>query len=360
MIVDCYTDFQPLEEIWLGDTYPVDFYDNLPNELREHFHKLTEDTQKTLTTVQKTLEDFGVVVRRPNFDSDSSFYRDDNDRLIKPPTAPRDFNMCLGNKMYNVNYGFKKNPFQNTIDEYIAKGEDVHFVDRDKPYAWVGYGEVVRVGKDLYYDVWTEKNIAETMNRPRRLKTCLQGFRDMSQDYRRHLLHFGGHADGVFCPVKEGVIISTHYGEGDIYSQTFPGWQQFWLKDVTEKRREKFLKSKVSVDFNKWWIPDNRYHSPVFNEYVHDAVKHWTGDSTETIFDVNMLVVNEKNAIVFCEDDAIFDIFKKIDVNPIVIDHPTRGFWDAGFHCMTSDIRRRGGQKDYFPDRPTEFEKEYT
>ena len=353
MIVDCYTDFQPLEEIWLGDTYPISFYDNLDSELQEHFHKLTEDTQNTLNKVQNILKGHNVIVRRPSFSSDSSNYRDKNDMLIKPPMSIRDTNMCLGNKMFNLNLGWKINPFKETIDQYIKNNEDVHYVDRSKPYAWVGYGEVVRLGKDLYYDVALEQS------QPRRLKTCTKGFKDIGNNFRRHLLHFGGHADGVFCPVKEGYIISTHYGDKKIYDKTFPGWQVFWLPDVTKARSKKFKESKVSLEFNKWWIPDNHYHSPVFNKYVHDAVKHWTGDSTETVFDVNMLVVDEKNVICFCEDDTIFDIFKKLNINAHVVDHPTRGFWDAGFHCLTSDIRRLGGQKDYFPGRPRIFEKEY-
>jgi hypothetical protein len=353
MILNCHTDFQPLEEVWLGDTYPVSFYDNLNQELQEHFCKLTEDTQNTLNKVEDILKQHNVIVRRPSFDSDSSNYRDKNDMLIKPPMSVRDFNMCLGNTMYNLNLGWKINPFKNTIEQYLKNNQHIHMVDRSKPYAWVGYGEVVRLGKDLYYDVALERSDAE------RLQTCINGFKDIGKDYRRHLLHFGGHADGVFCPVKEGYIISTHYGDAEIYQQTFPGWEVFWLPDVTQKRMQKIKKSKVSLNFSKWWIPDNFYHSPVFNEYILDAVKHWTGDSTETVFDVNMLVIDEKNVICFCEDDAIFDIFKKLNLNAYIVDHPSRGFWDAGFHCLTADIRRTGGKVDYFPERESNFEREY-
>ena len=128
---------------------------------------------------------------------------------------------------------------------------------------------------------------------------------------------------------------------------------------LLQERYKKFRESKVSLDYSRWWIPDNSYHSPVFNEYIYNAVNHWTGDSTETVFDVNMLVIDEKNVICFCEDDSIFQIFKRLGINAYVVDHPTRGFWDAGFHCLTSDVRRMGGQKDYFPNRPENMRKEY-
>jgi len=31
-----------------------------------------------------------------------------------------------------------------------------------------------------------------------------------------------------------------------------------------------------------------------------------------------------------------------------VVDFPTRHFWDSGIHCITVDIRRQGGCKNYF------------
>ena len=353
MIIDCHTDFQPLQEVWLGSPYPVGFYDELDSELKECFHRLTEDTQKTLSKMEQVLVDHDVTVRRPHFDSDSSHYRDRNDMLIKPPMSPRDFAMCLSDTLYFLNHGWKKNPYQHVIDEYLDKGENIHMVDRSKPYAWVGFGEVVRMGRDLYYDVELEQDS------PRRLRTCTEGFKKLGEGYRRHLLHFGGHADGVFCPVKEGVIISTHYGEKAIYEQTFPGWRVHWLPDVTKARREKAKQSNVTNEFHKWWVPDNMYHSPVFNKYIMEKVRHWTGDSTETVFDVNCLVIDEKNVICFCEDDTILEILHSEGLTPHLIDHPTRGFWDAGFHCMSTDVRRTGGQQDYFPSREADLEKEY-
>lgn len=353
MIIDCHTDFQPLKEVWLGSPYPAGFFDDLDSQLKECFHRLTEDTQKTLGKMEKVLADHDVIVRRPRFDSDSSHYRDPNDMLIKPPMSPRDFAMCLSDTLYFLDHGWKKNPYQHVIDEYRAKGEQIHMVDRSKSYAWVGYGEVVRMGRDLYYDIGLEQDD------PERLRTCIDGFRTLGDGYRKHMLHFGGHADGVFCPVKEGVIISTHYGEKEIYEQTFPGWRVYWLPDVTKKRRLKAQESKVSPAFQKWWISDNSYFYPVFNQHIMDHVRHWTGDSTETVFDVNCLVIDEKNVICFCEDDTILEIFHKEGITPHLIDHPTRGFWDAGFHCMSTDVRRLGGQQDYFPSRSIQFEKEY-
>lgn len=353
--VSSHTGFQPLEEVWLGGTYPVDFYDNLDQEIFDGFAKITELTNTTLLEIKKKLEQLGIKVRQPIFKSDSSFYRDANDKLIKPPICPRDFNLALGETMYNVNIGWKHNPFQHVIDQYESGGEKIIHVDRSKDmHAWVGYGETVRLGKDLYIDVEFEENSDQV-----RLQKCMQGFRTLSEGYRKHFLHIGGHADGVFCPVKEGLIISTHYASKEIYRQTFPGWEVVWLNDITKKRKKIAEREKIKMDYSRWWVPDNNFITPIFSDYICKFVKDWGGNAAETVFDVNMLVVDEKNVICVCEDDLVLDVLSTHGVNVHAVNHPARGFWDAGFHCMSSDIRRTGECRDFFPQREKIFERHY-
>ena len=163
----------------------------------------------------------------------------------------------------------------------------------------------------------------------------------------------------MFCPVKEGLIISTHYAGKEIYSETFPGWEVFWLNNVTEKRKNIAEHKKIKLEHSRWWTPDNNFMSPIFSDYIYNFVKSWTGNAAETVFDVNILVIDQKNVVCFCEDDLVLNILNKQNVNVHLINHPTRGFWDAGFHCMSSDIRRIGECKDYFPQRQKNFERQY-
>ena len=55
-IIESFTGFQPLEETWIGGTYPISFYDHLPNEIQDTFGKITEQTEIGFTNLQKTLE----------------------------------------------------------------------------------------------------------------------------------------------------------------------------------------------------------------------------------------------------------------------------------------------------------------
>ena len=145
----------------------------------------------------------------------------------------------------------------------------------------------------------------------------------------------------------------------EIYEQTFPGWEVYWLRDTTIKRKNIFQEKKIKLEYSRWWTADNNFMSPIFSDYICDFVKNWTGNAAETVFDVNMLVIDEKNIICFSEDDVVLEILTKNNINVHVIEHPARGFWDAGFHCMSSDIRRTGGCEDYFSQREQNFERHY-
>lgn len=90
-IVESYTGFQPLEEVWIGGTYPENFYRHLPNEVEDTFCILTEKTRKSFAQLKKTLQKLGVQVREPTFSSDPTLYMDRYENLIKPPVAPRDW-----------------------------------------------------------------------------------------------------------------------------------------------------------------------------------------------------------------------------------------------------------------------------
>ena len=61
--------FTPLKEVWLGDCYPESYYDHLPDEIADPFRQITQWTKEDTGKLQRFLEDRGIVVRRPVFDS---------------------------------------------------------------------------------------------------------------------------------------------------------------------------------------------------------------------------------------------------------------------------------------------------
>ena len=66
-IIESFTGFQPLEEVWIGGTYPTSFYSHLSNEVQDTFGRITEQTEIGLANLEKTLTKLNVKVRELSF-----------------------------------------------------------------------------------------------------------------------------------------------------------------------------------------------------------------------------------------------------------------------------------------------------
>jgi hypothetical protein len=88
-----------------------------------------------------------------------------------------------------------------------------------------------------------------------------------------------------------------------------------------------------------------------FTDYVESWLGHWVGYVEETVFDVNMLVVDENNVICNNYNETVFKAFERHNITPHILNFRHRYFWDGGLHCITSDLHREGSIKDYFPER---------
>jgi hypothetical protein len=333
-MIESYTGFQPLKEVWLGDVYPVEWYENYNNRTRDFFSEITEITKLDLNKIEKKLIELGILVRRPKFDNKAQFL-DEHDNLCKPPITPRDWAMTLGNTLYVIpQYPNSITGFDSAIAEYKNNNQNAIVLDRSlpDPECYVSFPSTVRIGADLYLDCHPENS--------NYYKNFLTAANNWAKDYRVHITHTGDHSDGVFCPVTPGQIFSTHYRTQ--YKKTFPNWEVFWLTDTTKTR-------KNNNRNGKWWV--NGYNYQHFNDSVSEVAENWIGNPSETVFEVNMLIIDEKNVLCIAEDDAGFKKLEQLGITPHVVDFRTRGFWDGGLHCLTVDIHRTGGKLDYWPGR---------
>jgi len=328
-MISSHTGFQPLQEVWLGNCYPDQFYDHLDPQLRDFCCQISEITRQDLDRIQKKIQEFGVHVCRPDFSAGVSAYVDDQDHLIKPPITPRDWALTLGNTLYiNPQYSSGVQPWQQDLDRY---GSGVRILDRfshtPEDWCYIVFPSVVRVGQDIFIDYEPTD--------PHQVRAIGTVAQELSGRYRLHFSSTGDHSDGVFCPVNAGTIVSSHYREH--YEQDFPGWQVIPLPDS-------------SAGFNgsntRWWVPGvDLCH---FNNSMLDIIAPWTGDSRETVFEVNMLVIDPANVLVLAYDDHVCHELEKVGITPHVVDFRARGFWDGGLHCLTLDIRRRGSIVNYW------------
>ena len=160
-------------------------------------------------------------------------------------------------------------------------------------------------------------------------------------------MNTGGHSDGVYCPVCPGLIISLR--DVPTYATTFPDWEVVYLPGQSWNRLHPFLSLKQK-NKGKGWKPGFEKDQEVIDT-VETWLQHWTGYIEETVFDVNMLIIDPKNVMVFNYNKLVFDALERYGITPHIVPFRHRYFWDGGIHCVTSDLHREGTMQDFFPGR---------
>lgn len=353
-----HNNWDPLEEIWLGDVWPSHFYDDVSDSrVRDSFYQITEWTKQDLKRVENKLKEFNVLVRRPKTDGSRDLYLDTNlnhisyGKLLKPPITPRDNNAVIGNRLYFNDYRLI-NCYRDLLNQYNIENVTVAGIPNTKNISLSGAG-TVRLGRDIIFDLHIcNDEILEKATEQEYKSLLFSHFygyfkpilSEFQNDYRIHLGTNGGHVDGCFMTIGEGKVICTHYW--DDYDLMFPGWEKFHLYSPTYSEHSR----GQGPSNNRWTVPGYMCHQS-FNEYIEKYCTEWVGNYKETFFEVNVMMIDEKNMLCMGEHESLFNDLEKHGISCHVVPFRTRTFWDGGLHCITLDIKRRATMKDYFPDR---------
>jgi hypothetical protein len=380
MTYSVYQHWDPLQTCVVGKTYPPEFYHWIKDSAtRTKFEKLAEETEDDYQRLINLLKDkFSVEVLRPQLpsDLDSLFV---NDKWVMPPTAPRDYFITIGNQLWvprvpngshawNVFYRQHKHSswqdftrpehFYAAYPEYAneMRQKFLDFQDRDQNHlneklkfyanifsqvtnsgAEIVYTDhdfingcfVSRIGKDLFFATQTFHENKQQL---------LDSVTDLFPSYRNHIVDSGGHGDAVYCPVAPGLIISLR--DIPTYSDTFPGWEVVYLPDSNYAYTEKFKQSMIKTK-GRWFIPGFDRDANLIN-MVNHYFDEWVGQVSETVFDVNILIVDPKNIIVSTHNDAVESACARHGIEVHISPFKHKYFWDCGIHCITNDLNRSG------------------
>jgi hypothetical protein len=377
-LINSHNSWSQLEEVWLGDVYPISWYSHLDSQVRDVFQQLTEITQQDLDVIQKTLESFDVVVQRPAYDCIDN-YLDTNGQLFKPQICPRDHYVVIGNRLigprsmahehfqlsYNsikdaswpdvhtpeqfnalpdairqecvekFNVNFPGDPFgawQHVIDQYL---QDSRCRFDYSPAVFINGANIVRVGRDIIIDC----DIFDYV------------YDNAYPEYRVHLVKNGGHMDGCFAILKPGLILANHYFED--YDRTFPGWEIIYLDNPTYHAAPSTGYQQPYPVYNGKFFDTTVGTNGMFNDHVIQHALDWVGNYTETYFELNCLVINETNVIMLAENHQLAQDLERHGITVHWVPFRARSFWDGAMHCLTVDIRRQSTIQDFFPERQT-------
>ena len=339
-LVNSYTSWQPLKEVIVGKAYTPDYFDFIENaQVRNQLQQILYETNEDLDNLQKTIEQYGAVVQRPDLPNKDEFQNVQiNQRGAElPPLTPRDWQITLGQKLLRFlpmialdqicsQYGEQViNPHGDTWDpNCILNGASASCI--------------VRVGRDIFFDNseflmpeqsrWIQENVCN------------------DHDYRFHEAITDGHGDAVFAILKPGVILSSKWDDQLDLAGDFPGWDVCKIWDSSIWAAMEVGKFKEE-HFNGSWYVQGQIPTPEFAHFVDTYLQKWVGYVSDTVFDVNCLVLDEENVIFSAYNKQVFDYCEKHRINPIISELRHSYFWDGGISCCTQDIRRQGGLETY-------------
>ena len=322
-----------LKTVALGTVHPIEYFDHIKNpKIKDPLTRILEETQEDLDNFESVLKQFGcTVLRCPTLYGNSK-------QTYKNSLNPRDSQLVIGNTLAVTQKDNKG--IIDTLRTYNSNDIilDPSMYDKLQPIGsntrWGWPAPIVTVVGDRIY--WDSLEMT-----PVNVDWLKRKF----PDFTYIEVKIGGHNDGVFHTIKPGAILSLH--DAQTYEETFPGWEVCYLPDQSWSKVDGFLQIK-EANKGKWWIPGEENNEALI-EFVNKWLSDWVGYVEETVFDVNVLVLDEHHVCVSNPHNEQVNAFlKKHNMEPVYIPWRHRYFWDGGLHCITLDLEREGTKENYF------------
>lgn len=325
--------WHPLKKVCVGRSYAPEFYQDIRNsQIRDILMRIAQETEEDYQNIATTLTQLGCDVVRPVLPADNIMnYVDNSGRLThntaksftlipRPPMQPRDSQLIVDQTFVATTEEICR--YQSALSEtpHIYMNGQEQF---DAPCVTV-------IGQDLIVD-------------RRDYPGLDQRIQSLFPKHSVTAVDIGGHNDAVFAPISPGIIVSTYYHSN--YSETFPGWKVCYIENQSWNAIPEWRKLKHS-NCGKWWMPGEE-NNQEFTQFVENWLTNWLGHVEETVFDVNMLAINERQVLVNNYNATVFEFLHHNGIEAIVAPFRHRFFWDGGIHCITSDLYREGEAERY-------------
>jgi N-dimethylarginine dimethylaminohydrolase len=347
--VHSHTGFQPLKTCLVGQCYPPEFFNFIKDSrIRSVFEKIAEETEDDYQKLISILQQHQITVHRPIISDNFGMYlyKENNGQevFLRPPMQPRDDMIVIGDKLYVVHLKYGDgfiDPWDHIINQIDPTKLEDHRTD---VHGWQKIAPpcITRMGKDLYFDFYSHDVNYKQEQHIRLLKNNI--IPTYFNDYKIHYVDCGGHSDGVFAPIVPGLIVT--YEEPIKYKDSFPDWEivRIPLPVWTDSDRALIALKKTQ---GRFWIKDHEFDQEL-TDFVFQNFNKWTGYSIETVFDVNLLMLDESNAIINSPNEIILEALSRRGITAHICAFRHRFFWDCGLHCATLDLYREGDRLDYF------------
>lgn len=355
-----FSEFQPLEEIIVGRSYPPEFFEPFEDlELKAMLMQIARETEEDLSGLSNVIEDYGAKVRRPLIEFplyenapgekqkmkmyDNGLFRVG---LLNPPLFPRDLTLIYGGSILETysrvaSRWFEHLPFYEIYRDYAQNGaiwnsmpslkllpDASSYRDYESRSLLFHSANLLKCGLDIFHS-----QAAEVDEKGRGTKLGLQWIQwnvnAAHPKTRFSAAATAGHLDSRLAFIRPGLLVT-------------------WLEK--EQLPEKLRSWDIIRPESKPPLPETFQRmrkKKYYKEFVERWLKEWIGLVDETYFDINFISLDE-NTVIVNSDSNFRKQLESRGINVIVHELRHRCFWDGGLHCMTLDVRRTGGCEDYF------------
>ena len=170
-------------------------------------------------------------------------------------------------------------------------------------------------------------------------------FRKLLSPKRKIITAFNeGHTDGVYCNVADKIWLTN--GNVLPYEKHWPGMPVLELSTTNDgeindwqKFDQKMQERELSKTKGGWFIYNHEL-TPEDIAFTESHLKDWTGYCEETLFDINMSIIDENNVMAISQNSLVYERLESFGVKVHKVPFRHRFFWDGGLHCITNDLVR--------------------
>ena len=346
----------------VGSAYPPEIFQFIKDKnLRNSFEKLAIETEEDIQKLVILLKQFDIEVIRPTMPKDFEQFQVANG-YIAPPISARDFMCMIDNKLYypglpNINHAWMEFSDKYKIDSKSNLSQNKDWLDFQKQDKYI-FDKKLSFYKDIFTLALQQGNeviaspidymnssfitrlgkkmIVGTQNYHDDKKSIKKTFDEMFPHKEIHVASSEGHSDGCFAPINEGLVISAY--EAIDYKKTFPNAEVVTVPPDVTLKNDKFKKQILTAE-HKWFLEGMEHNNDLVGMVDH-YFNNWIGNVNETAFMVNILMLDNKNALCSTDNIQVRKAMKRHGVELHVTPFKHKWFWDCGIHCLTQYLDR--------------------
>lgn len=350
----CWTEWDPLEEVIVGDCFLYkDLNWKLPPSAAAKFELILEETKEDLDNLADYISKLGVKVHRPkpkinNQDIQISNF---NIKHATAPIVPRDQYLVYGETIYQT-YTTMPDRYIDSLSYYdifldlYKQGHNwisqpppelLNFAEGEDDWWWTN-------GENFYKNKYADKVLWHTASMLKYGDALLSHWgpgTELGLEWMRRNTPQGrivvennyGHIDHGFFNVDDETIICN---------------ARFWIPESLKHKRiipTDRLGDNLHAHMHKFIKDFSATPGKLSDEWLDRWLTEWKGYVQKVSYDCNVLVIDPQNVLFIAHEPKVFKLLNSMGINCHVCTVRHGWYWEAGMHCLTLDIKRRGEKR---------------